>query len=72
MARHITRLGALVGCALLLASCSSKPPKSLITPLPPVAKQPLPDKSARSNEPVRGVWLTTVSRLDWPPASSVT
>ena len=72
MARHITRLGALVGCALLLASCSSKPPKSVITPLPPVAKQPLPDKSARSNEPVRGVWLTTVSRLDWPPASSVT
>ena len=72
MARHITRLGALVGCALLLASCSSKPPKSVITPLPPVAKQPLPDKSTRSNEPVRGVWLTTVSRLDWPPASSVT
>ena len=71
MARHITRLGALVGCALLLASCTSTPPASLVTPLPPVTKQPLPDSAARSNEPVRGVWLTTVSRLDWPPASSV-
>jgi len=44
----------------------------MVTPLPPVTRQPLPDSAARSNEPVRGVWLTTVSRLDWPPASSVT
>ncbi len=62
----------LIGLALLLASCSSKPPKSLVTPLPPVSKQPLPGKSAQSHEPVRGVWLATVSRLDWPPVSSVT
>jgi hypothetical protein len=25
----------------------------------------------KSQEPVRGVWLTTVSRLDWPPLESV-
>ncbi len=36
----IFRLGALIACALLLlVSSRSKPPKSLITPLPPVAKQ---------------------------------
>ncbi|MDN5680923.1 MAG: family 10 glycosylhydrolase, partial [Ewingella sp.] len=57
--------------ALWLASCSSTPPKSLVTPLPPVAKQPLPDKPSHAQEPMRGVWLTTVSRLDWPPISSV-
>jgi uncharacterized lipoprotein YddW (UPF0748 family) len=55
----------------VLASCGSKPPKSLVTPLPPVAKHPLPDKSLSDHEQVRGVWLTTVSRLDWPPISSV-
>nr|WP_236942835.1 glycoside hydrolase family 10 protein [Ewingella americana] len=79
MARHrrfpeltrVLRLGALFAGALWLASCSSTPPKSLVTPLPPVAKQPLPDKSAHPQEPMRGVWLTTVSRLDWPPISSV-
>jgi uncharacterized lipoprotein YddW (UPF0748 family) len=65
------RLGALFAGALWLASCSSTPPKSLVTPLPPVAKQPLPDKSSHPQEPMRGVWLTTVSRLDWPPISSV-
>lgn len=59
-----------IAWALLLVSCSSTPPKSLVTPLPPVAKQPLPDKTAR-HQPVRGVWLTTVSRLDWPPQASV-
>lgn len=57
--------------ALLLASCTSKPPVSLVTPLPPVAKHPLADKSQQSNVPMRGVWLTTVSRLDWPPLNSV-
>jgi uncharacterized lipoprotein YddW (UPF0748 family) len=62
---------ALLTLALLLASCSSPPPKSLVTPLPPVSKTPLPTKPQPSKEPVRGVWLTTVSRLDWPPISSV-
>ncbi|WP_416334140.1 glycoside hydrolase family 10 protein [Atlantibacter hermannii] len=57
--------------ALLLASCSGEPPKSLVTPLPPVAKQPLPTQPLKHNEPVRGVWLATVSRLDWPPVNSV-
>lgn len=42
-----------------------------MTPLPPVAKQPLPTQPLKHNEPVRGVWLATVSRLDWPPVNSV-
>ncbi|MDO7161071.1 family 10 glycosylhydrolase, partial [Acinetobacter baumannii] len=29
-------------------------------------------KQQKLNEPVRGVWLATVSRLDWPPVASVT
>lgn len=36
-----------------------------------MAKQPLPAKPQQSQQPVRGVWLTTVSRLDWPPATSI-
>ncbi|SEL69125.1 Uncharacterized lipoprotein YddW, UPF0748 family [Kosakonia sacchari] len=60
----------LFATALLLVSCSSKPPKSLVTPLPPVATQPLP-ATATNSQPVRGVWLATVSRLDWPPVNSV-
>lgn len=36
-----------------------------------MAKQPLPTKPLKNNEPVRGVWLATVSRLDWPPVNSV-
>ncbi len=67
---RLKRSGALIAGALLLVSCSSTPPKSLVTPLPPVAKHPLPDKTGR-HEPVRGVWLATVSRLDWPPLESV-
>ncbi len=55
----------LVGSMLLLGSCSSQPPGSKITPLPPVGKP------QQSKEPVRGIWLATVSRLDWPPISSV-
>jgi len=39
--------------------------------LPPVAKQPLPTQPLKHNETVRGVWLATVSRLDWPPVNSV-
>ncbi|SCC09876.1 Uncharacterized lipoprotein YddW, UPF0748 family [Kosakonia oryzendophytica] len=67
----LQKSGVLIATALLLASCVSRPPKSLITPLPPVAKQPLPTQTKKSHETVRGVWLTTVSRLDWPPLTSV-
>lgn len=67
----VKRTGTLVAFALLLAGCSSKPPQSLVTPFPPVAKQPLPGKSQLNKEPMRGVWLATVSRLDWPPIASV-
>ncbi|QBM23344.1 glycoside hydrolase family 10 protein [Citrobacter arsenatis] len=55
----------LVGSMLLLGSCSSQPPDSKISPQPPVSKP------QQSKEPVRGIWLATVSRLDWPPVSSV-
>ncbi|BCU55666.1 hypothetical protein ENKO_22600 [Enterobacter kobei] len=68
---RITRIAALTGCALLLASCSSKAPRSMVSPLPPVAKHPLGDKSKQDQQPMRGVWLATVSRLDWPPLESV-
>lgn len=71
MMRDVTRSGILLACALLLASCASEPPKSLVTPLPPVAKQPVPDQRQQDNQPMRGVWLATVSRLDWPPVNSV-
>ena len=71
MMRDIKRSGMMLACALLLASCASEPPKSLVTPLPPIAKQPVPDCSKQDNEPMRGVWLATVSRLDWPPVNSV-
>ncbi|OLR21733.1 hypothetical protein BH713_10265 [Enterobacter kobei] len=67
----MTRIAALTGCALLLASCSSKAPRSMVSPLPPVAKHPLGDKSKQDQQPMRGVWLATVSRLDWPPLESV-
>ncbi|KFF65147.1 hypothetical protein IW01_18290 [Pectobacterium brasiliense] len=60
----------LIAAALLLVSCASKPPRPLVTPLPPV-KQPFPAKSQQNKEPMRGVWLATVSRLDWPPVASV-
>ncbi|MEN4976607.1 glycoside hydrolase family 10 protein [Erwinia billingiae] len=62
---------ALVGTALLLASCASQPPKSLVTPFPAVTKQPVSVTPSLTAQPMRGVWLTTVSRLDWPPVSSV-
>ncbi|WP_409521651.1 glycoside hydrolase family 10 protein, partial [Pantoea sp.] len=72
IATLVKKLGYVVASALLLASCSSEPPKSLVTPFPPVAKQPLPAQHpVASQEPVRGVWLATVSRLDWPPVNSV-
>ncbi|MCD0229613.1 glycoside hydrolase family 10 protein, partial [Enterobacter hormaechei subsp. steigerwaltii] len=65
MMRHVKLTGSLLGCALLLVSCTSKPPKSLVTPLPQA--KPL----QQTNEPMRWIWLATVSRLDWPPVSSV-
>lgn len=71
MVTNIKHLGAILIGALLLASCSSTPPKSLVTPLPSISKQPLPVKPQYNQQPVRGVWLTTVSRLDWPPMASV-
>lgn len=43
----------------------------MVTPLTPVTKQPLPSQPEQQHQPVRGVWLATVSRLDWPPISSV-
>ncbi|WP_159377789.1 glycoside hydrolase family 10 protein [Pantoea dispersa] len=66
------RVARLLSAVLLLASCASEPPKSLVTPFPSPSKPPVPAKPAAQTEPVRGVWLTTVSRLDWPPISSVT
>lgn len=66
MPQHGYRTGMLAGCALLLASCTSKPPESLITPLPtPV------NPAQQTPMPMRGIWLSTVSRLDWPPRASV-
>lgn len=64
------RLAILAG-VFLLANCTSNPPKSLVTPLPDGSNIST-TKHPRSTEPVRGVWLTTVSRLDWPPINSVT
>ncbi|QFS60255.1 family 10 glycosylhydrolase [Pantoea dispersa] len=66
------RVARLLSAVLLLASCASEPPKSLVTPFPSPTKPPVPAKPTAQTEPVRGVWLTTVSRLDWPPISSVT
>ena len=66
---QVKTTGTLVAAVLLLASCSSKPPKSLVTPLPSVTK-PVAGKTDQSREPMRGIWLATVSRLDWPPVSS--
>ncbi|KNC10327.1 lipoprotein [Klebsiella sp. RIT-PI-d] len=65
------RLTILICGALFLAGCSSKTSQSVITPLPPVTKHPLADKSQQNSEPVRGIWLATVSRLDWPPVNSI-
>lgn len=61
--------GAILAAALLLASCASKPPVSLVTPLP--GTKPNVTTPSQHHEPMRGVWLATVSRLDWPPVSSV-
>ena len=58
---------AILAALFILAGCGTKPTTSLVTPPTPV-KSTLPQRE----EPVRGVWLTTVSRLDWPPVASVT
>lgn len=62
---NVKWFAVLVGSMLLLGSCSSQPPGPKVTPHPPVTTP------QQSKEPVRGIWLTTVSRLDWPPISSV-
>ncbi|EFF0775934.1 family 10 glycosylhydrolase, partial [Escherichia albertii] len=59
---------ALVALALLLSSCKSTPPTSMVTP--PATSKP-PATAQQSSQPMRGIWLATVSRLDWPPVSSV-
>ncbi|POT55317.1 hypothetical protein C3432_23825 [Citrobacter amalonaticus] len=61
----LKKSGAFVAITLLIAGCTSKPPKSLVTP---PALTPAEQQHA---EPMRGVWLATVSRLDWPPVNSV-
>lgn len=66
----VKQSGFLLAAALLLTSCASTPPQSLVTPLPHGIK-PAPGKAAQNQEELRGVWLTTVSRLDWPPVASV-
>ncbi|NIF31780.1 family 10 glycosylhydrolase [Enterobacter sp. Cy-643] len=68
-AARVKKPGAILAAALLLASCASKPPVSLVTPLP--GTQPNVTTPSQHNQPMRGVWLATVSRLDWPPVSSV-
>lgn len=66
---RVKKISTLVVATIFLASCSSKPPVSLVTP--PKSTPASPYKTQKLNEPVRGVWLATVSRLDWPPVASV-
>lgn len=66
---QVKKLGTLVATALLVVSCSSKPPSSLVTPSGNTSKPA--GKTQQNNEPMRGIWLATVSRLDWPPVNSV-
>ncbi|CUU25803.1 UPF0748 lipoprotein (plasmid) [Duffyella gerundensis] len=75
-ATGVTARAALTALACLLVSCSSAPPPSLVTPSPAVTRPAQPAKpttpTITPQQPVRGVWLATVSRLDWPPVNSVT
>jgi len=75
-ATGVTARAALTALACLLVSCSSTPPPSLVTPSPAVTRPAQPAKpttpAITPQQPVRGVWLATVSRLDWPPVNSVT
>lgn len=62
--RGAARFGLFL--ALLLTGCSQKSEvKSLVTPYVPPAPVVKP-------QPMRGIWLTTVSHLDWPPPASLT
>ena len=63
--QKIAAVVAITAATLLFISCSSKPPTSLVTP--PVTPAPV----TGTEQPVRGVWLTTVNHLDWPPAESL-
>ena len=55
----------LAGALALLSSCSRHNP-------PPSARQPASSAlSAPTTQPMRGVWLATVSHLDWPPVTSL-
>lgn len=71
----VTARAALTALVCLLVSCSSAPPTSLVTPSA-VTQPAQPAKpttpTITPQQPVRGVWLATVSRLDWPPVNSVT
>lgn len=66
---RLNKTAVLFAASLMLVSCSSTPPVSLVTP--PAATPTSPAKALKMKEPVRGVWLATVSRLDWPPVQSV-
>jgi uncharacterized lipoprotein YddW (UPF0748 family) len=65
----VKRPVAVLTAALFLANCASKPPVSLVTPFPPGKTNT--SQPSQNIQPMRGVWLATVSRLDWPPVSSV-
>ena len=62
LASKVALAGAALIAAGMLFSCTSKAPKSLVTP----PKSAAVKAGQTHREPVRGVWLTTVSRLDWP------
>ena len=64
----IKKPATLVALALLLCSCKTTPPTPITTP--PAGSKP-PATTHQSAQPMRGIWLATVSRLDWPPVSSV-
>lgn len=66
---RVSKISALMAAAILFAGCSSKPPVSLVSP--PLSTPSSPAKAQKMKQPVRGVWLATVSRLDWPPAQSI-
>lgn len=66
---HVKKISAVMIAAILFAGCSSKPPVSLVSP--PSSPPASPAKALKLEQPVRGVWLATVSRLDWPPVQSV-
>ena len=66
---RVSKISALMAAAILFAGCSSKPPVSLVSP--PLSTPSSPAKAQKMKQPVRGVWLATVSRLDWPPVQSI-